>query len=317
MIWYWSAREKDGAWNWYLFSNLCERGVEYVSWLVTWSRSLCRSPVRPKLPTLPAVTKTWVLWRSMVMSHKGSGFDFMDNTWTSPHSHLCQAGRAKVCRGGDQRPNTLSLKVFLHSFQRKKRNKPPNAEPSELGPAPRSSNPLKLRGPPETFDHQTTFNNTRNGQYPRKTIIEPRKKWSDMLKVLSPWRARIIPPCREAWSVMSLVTGRFACWNQNWNDQEASELSVVMPSSQGTCSSSSFLKNPTLPPRPANSWFSWKKNNHLSPTANSNAYQPWKSCLWWGRPCCLFYPHTKCVSVKILNCDLELDFTIAPDFPLI
>ena len=115
MKWYWSAREKDGAW---MFSY--RKGIEYVSWLVTWSRSLCRSPVRPKLPTLPAVTKTWVLWRSMVMSHKGSGFDFMDNTWTSPHSHLCQAGRAKVCRGGDQRPNTLSLKVFLHSFQRKK-----------------------------------------------------------------------------------------------------------------------------------------------------------------------------------------------------
>ena len=108
MKWYWSAREKDGAW---MFSY--RKGIEYVSWLVTWSRSLCRSPVRPKLPTLPAVTKTWVLWRSMVMSHKGSGFDFMDNTWTSPHSHLCQAGRAKVCRGGDQRPNTLSLKMFI------------------------------------------------------------------------------------------------------------------------------------------------------------------------------------------------------------
>ena len=36
---------------------------------------------------------------------------------------------------------------------------PPRAEPSELGPAPRSSKPLKLRGPPETLIHQISHSN--------------------------------------------------------------------------------------------------------------------------------------------------------------
>ena len=158
----------------------------------------------------------------MVMSHKGSGFDFKDNTWTSPHSHLCQAGRAKVCRGGDQRPNTLSLKMFFIVFNEKYETNLPMRNHQNSGQHREvqtlSSWGARLKYSP--IKQPSTIQGT--GQYPRKAIIKPRKKWSEMLKVLSPWRARIIPPCREAWSVMSLVTGRFACWTQNWNDQQTS-----------------------------------------------------------------------------------------------
>ena len=104
-------------------------------------------------------------------------------SWTSLHSHPCLAGRAEVCRGGDQRPNTLSLpRLIRQSWDQH-----------------------------HVVQSLSSWGGHLNEYFATNYKVDkPRKKWSEMLKVLSPWRARIIPPCKEACKVMSLVTGRLA-----------------------------------------------------------------------------------------------------------
>ena len=144
-------------------------------------------------------------------------------TWTGLHSHLCQVGKEEVCRGGGQTPSTWNLGkcrsnflMFLPKYSeslpitRMALKSDQNYCTSQSWTVSAGSSTTKL----ETSQiERAAYNISTSNMNKIRWLDGPRKKWSEILKVLSPCSARIIPPWREAWRVMSLVTGRLA-----WGD---------------------------------------------------------------------------------------------------